>query len=78
MSASIGTRTAAVVEDCEFMADAGETLTGAARRLGYRDRSVLDRVLARAGRADLVARLKAPETEQLIAEQRQSRWAVAR
>lgn len=58
-------RTEAVVEDCEWMARWGETLTGAAERLGYRSRDVLDRVLQRAGRPDLIAALKAPESEDL-------------
>lgn len=58
-------RLEAVVEDCEWMARWGETLTGAAERLGYRSRDVLDRVLQRAGRPDLIAALKAPESEDL-------------
>ncbi|MBO9556738.1 hypothetical protein [Cellulomonas sp.] len=61
------TRAEAVVEDCEWMARWGESLTGAARRLGYRDRKVLDRTLQRAGRYDLIAALKAVETDDLRA-----------
>lgn len=61
------TRTEAVVEDCEWMARWGESLTGAARRLGYRDRKVLERTLWRAGRPDLTAVLKAAETDDLRA-----------
>jgi hypothetical protein len=61
------TRAEAVVEDCEWMARWGESLTGAARRLGYRDRKVLDRTLQRAGRYDLIAALKAAETDDLRA-----------
>lgn len=51
------------MEDCEWMARWGETLTGAAHRLGYRSRDVLDRVLQRAHRPDLIAQLKAREKQ---------------
>jgi len=73
-------RTEAVVEDCEWMARWGESLTGAAGRLGYRSRDVLDRVLQRAGRADLVAALKARESDELYAaamSNRRRRHALA-
>jgi cytosine/adenosine deaminase-related metal-dependent hydrolase len=62
------TRTEAVIEDCEFMAATGESLSGAAERLGYRHRDVLERVLYRAERYDLVSRLRAAETDDLVAE----------
>jgi len=57
----VQTRTQAVIEDCEWMARCGETLTGAATRCGYKDRDVLERVLQRAGRPDLVTTLKTAE-----------------
>jgi hypothetical protein len=67
MSTGVLRRVVDVIEDCEFMADNRETLTGAAARLGYASRDSLERVLHRAGRYDLVTRLKAPETDALIA-----------
>lgn len=72
MSAATATRpvlrrTQDVIEDCEWMARWGESLTGAATRLGYRSRNVLERVLCRAGRPDLVAALKAAEVEAMRA-----------
>jgi hypothetical protein len=54
-------RAAAVVEDAEFLASWGVGLTEAARRLGYRSPRVLERVLYRIGRYDVVARLRAFE-----------------
>lgn len=57
-----------VVEDCEWMARWGETLTGAAQRLGYATRGSLERTLLRANRPDLVAALKAPESDALAEE----------
>jgi hypothetical protein len=46
-----------VVEDAEFLATVGERFDHAATRLGYTPRT-LERTLARAGRYDLVTRLK--------------------
>lgn len=66
-------RVQAVIEDCEWMARWGETLTGAAHRLGYANRHALERVLYRAGRQDLIAALKAPEAEALRAQATHSR-----
>ncbi|WP_263121151.1 hypothetical protein [Cellulomonas sp. RIT-PI-Y] len=68
MATTLTPRLAAVVEDCEFMAQHGETLTGAAHRLGYATRDSLERTLWRANRYDLVTRLKAPEVEEARAE----------
>lgn len=57
---------AAVVEDCEWMAQCGETLTRAAERLGYGSRDSLERTLGRAGRYDLVTKMKNREPEIVI------------
>lgn len=46
-------RTAALIEDAEWLAAVGEGLTQATRRLGYRDHETLRRTLSRAGRIDL-------------------------
>jgi hypothetical protein len=45
--------TPALVEDVAWLAETGESLNGAARRLGYRDAGTLERALYRAGRTDL-------------------------
>lgn len=47
----------AFVENIEFMADSGETFTGAARRLGITEPSLQD-MLKERGRSDLAARLR--------------------
>jgi hypothetical protein len=60
-------RIEAVIEDCEFLADTGETFMNAARRLGYANAKTLDRTLWRARRGDLVARLKANEASHDLA-----------
>lgn len=57
----------AVVEDCEFLADTGETFTNASRRLGYANAKTLERTLWRARRGDLVSRLKANEASHDLA-----------
>jgi hypothetical protein len=79
ITARVQTRAEAVVEDCEWMARFGETLTGAAIRLGHSSRKTLDRTLWRAGRPDLIARLKANEADQLarlgVAERTRTRTA---
>lgn len=46
-----------VIEDCEFMADTHEGFERAAERLGYTTK-VLERTLGRAGRYDLVTRMR--------------------
>ena len=46
-----------IIEDVEWMADHGESLEGAAARLDQKV-GTLERALDRAGRADLVARLR--------------------
>lgn len=53
------TMCAAVLEDAEWLVDTGETLAGAAVRLGYRNEGALERALNRAGRHDLVRALRA-------------------
>lgn len=50
------------LEDAEFMAANGETLTGALRRLGYRNRDSLHRLCSRAGRTDIYTTLAGRET----------------
>lgn len=52
------------VEDLEWMDAHGESLSGAARRLGLTTAS-LERYLHRHRRHDLVARLRARDTERL-------------
>lgn len=44
------------LEDCEWMAETGETLEGAARRL-QRSQAAVEQFLKRAGRRDVYARL---------------------
>lgn len=46
------------VDEVEWLAAAGETLGGAAVRLGYKDAKVLERTLYRARRYDLVTRMR--------------------
>lgn len=53
-----GPRTAAVIEDAEFLANHGVPLADAAPRLGYKTAKDLERTLHRAGRYDIVTRLK--------------------
>ena len=48
-----------VVEDCEVLAESGETAAGAAVRLGYGAVNSLYMELRRAGRLDLWQRLRA-------------------
>lgn len=54
-----GPRMAAVIEDAEFLASVGVDDADAAPRLGYKDRLSLERALHRAGRYDVVSRLRA-------------------
>ena len=53
-----GPRTDAVVEDADFLARHGVPISDAAPRLGYKSAAVLERTLIRAGRCDIVSRLK--------------------
>lgn len=52
-------RHAALLEDAEFLADTGEVMEQAAKRLGISGSDTLDRRLARLGRLDLVERFEA-------------------
>lgn len=52
---------AARLEDAEWMAETGESLTGAARRLGYRNVDSFERFLRDRGRLDILKRLNAQE-----------------
>lgn len=45
------------LEDAEFMAASGESLTGALQRLGYRDRTGLYNLCLRHKRTDIYTRL---------------------
>lgn len=57
----------AVVEDVEFMLATGENINGVMRRLGYASEGSLERMLLRAGRGDLMTKLRA----------RAGRWTAA-
>jgi hypothetical protein len=53
--------TPALVEDVAWLAETGESLSGAAVRLGYTDARALERALYRAGRTDLFHTLRRRE-----------------
>jgi hypothetical protein len=60
---------AAFIEDVEFLADTGERWSNALRRMGYEGRpDSMERRLHRAGRYDLVTRLRDREADDVIAE----------
>lgn len=53
---------AAQLENAEFLANTGENLTGAVRRLGYKNRDSVHHLCARAGRLDIYTTLAGRET----------------
>lgn len=63
-----GRRQADVVEDCEWMNRWGESLQGAARRLGYANEKSLRNTLQRAGQYELAASLQSRNPLSLISE----------
>lgn len=62
-AASTKARVANLLEDVEFMARAGETTEGAARRAGYKTVDGLDKILRAHGRRDIWERLRRNEVE---------------
>lgn len=56
----ISPRVRAVIEDADWLAITGESWTVAVRRLGLRG-DTLERLLFRAGRSDIIRRLKSRE-----------------